>query len=91
MTMPMTRSRGTSPQIDALTGRRSTRGADDRYERLERPCPTCGALGVRIVYGYPSGALRAAARAGQVELGGCTYCSVTHHCPNGHEWEQVVS
>lgn len=69
------------------TVRRTARCVDDRYENLRRPCPTCGQLGVRIVYGYPSRVLFAAARRGQVVLGGCTHRDVTHKCPDGHEWE----
>jgi hypothetical protein len=60
---------------------------DERYDALRRPCPGCGELGVRIVYGYPSGPLVRAAARGKVVLGGCTYRAATHRCPNGHEWE----
>lgn len=60
--------------------------ADDRYERLQRPCPTCGQLGVRIVYGHPSGTLVTAARRGKLIVGGCIHRAATHRCPNGHEW-----
>lgn len=65
----------------------SARGTDARYERLRRPCPTCGQPGLRIVYGYPGGALVRAAARGLVVLGGCTYRAATHRCPEGHEWE----
>ncbi len=65
----------------------SARSADERYRSLQRPCPTCGSPGVRIVYGYPSGPLVRAAARGQVVLGGCTYRAATHRCGNGHEWE----
>lgn len=71
----------------STTGRRTARCGDDRYEQLRRPCPTCGQLGVRIVYGYPSRTLFAAARRGQVVLGGCTHRPATHQCPEGHRWE----
>jgi hypothetical protein len=67
--------------------RRSPRCSDERFDRLCRPCPTCGQLGIRIVYGYPSGPLLVAARRGKVIVGGCTHRSVTHRCPQGHEWE----
>jgi hypothetical protein len=60
---------------------------DERFDRLQSPCPTCGLPGVRIVYGYPTGPLMAAARRGKVIVGGCTYRSATHRCPDGHEWE----
>jgi hypothetical protein len=65
--------------------------ADDRYDRLRRPCPVCGELGARIVYGYPSGPLVRAAARGQLVLGGCTYRAATHRCAGGHEWESVGS
>jgi hypothetical protein len=61
--------------------------ADDRYDQLRRPCPVCGELGLRIVYGYPSGPLVRAAARGKLVLGGCTYRAVTHRCGNAHEWE----
>ena len=61
-------------------------GAGDRFARLQRPCPACGQLGVRIVYGYPSGPLVSAAQQGKVIVGGCTHRPATHRCPSGHEW-----
>lgn len=78
------RQRGRS--VDQASCRTSIEHAPDRYELLRRPCPSCGDLGIRIVYGYPSGPLSAAARRGQVVLGGCTYRDVSHRCPRGHEW-----
>jgi hypothetical protein len=70
------------------SSRRTPRCApDERFDRLQSPCPTCGQPGVRIVYGYPTGPLVAAARRGKVIVGGCTYRSATHRCPIGHEWE----
>jgi hypothetical protein len=65
----------------------SSGSSDDRYAQLRRPCPICGELGLRIVYGYPSGPLVRAAARGQLVLGGCTYRDVTHRCGNAHEWE----
>jgi hypothetical protein len=81
-----------TPSAQRTTTRRSAAGAcatpsDDRYEQLRRPCPVCGQLGLRIVYGYPSGPLVRAAARGQLVLGGCTYRDVTHRCPNAHEFE----
>jgi hypothetical protein len=71
-----------------VRSRRTTRcTTDERFDRLQSPCPTCGQPGVRIVYGYPTGPLTAAARRGKVIVGGCTYRSATHRCPAGHEWE----
>ena len=73
---------------DTSVRRRSTRcSSDERFDALQRPCPTCGQPGIRIVYGYPTGPLLAAARRGKVIVGGCTYRSETHRCPDGHEWE----
>ena len=66
----------------------AARSVDVRYERLQRPCPTCGQAGLRIVYGYPGGALIRAAARGLLVLGGCTYRPATHHCPDGHEWDE---
>lgn len=66
---------------------RAARCAPDRFDRLRRPCPTCGELGVRIVYGYPSRPLQVAARQGKVVLGGCTHRGATHVCSHGHQWE----
>jgi hypothetical protein len=60
--------------------------ADERYDSLRRPCPACGLLGLRIVYGQPSAALVDAARRGKVILGGCTHRIATHRCPYGYEW-----
>lgn len=71
---------------DWTRGRRDPRASADRFGRLQRPCPTCGALGARIVYGYPSDQLLDAAGRGQIVLGGCTYRAATHRCANGHEW-----
>jgi hypothetical protein len=76
--------------------RRSTAGAcattsDDRYDQLRRQCPVCGQLGLRIVYGYPSGPLVRAAARGKLVIGGCTYRAVTHRCPNAHEWESAAA
>ena len=73
--------------IRQCSARGADRGSDARYESLQRPCPTCGEPGVRIVYGYPGGALVRAAARGLVVLGGCTYRAATHRCPHGHEWE----
>lgn len=75
-------ARGTN----AVACRTAVEIAGDRWERLRRPCPTCGELGARIVYGYPNGPLVAAGRRGQVVLGGCTHLSATHRCAQGHEW-----
>ncbi len=70
------------------SSRRTPRcSSDERFDRLQRPCPVCGQPGLRIVYGYPTGPLVTAARRGKVIVGGCTYRSVTHRCPQGHEWE----
>lgn len=60
--------------------------SDERYDALRRPCPACGLLGLRIVYGQPSAALVDAARRGKVILGGCTHRAATHRCPVGYEW-----
>jgi hypothetical protein len=65
----------------------STSSRDARCDQLRRPCPVCGELGLRIVYGYPSGPLVRAAARGKLVLGGCTYRAVTHRCANGHEWD----
>ena len=62
--------------------------SDQRYERLQASCPECGEDAVRIVYGFPSGALIRAAVRGQVVLGGCTHRDATHRCPRGHEFHQ---
>ena len=77
-----------SGDVGAAPARRSARCADDRFERLRRPCPICDVPGARIVYGVPSRALAAAARQGKVILGGCTHSAATHQCPSGHRWEQ---
>lgn len=37
----------------------------------ERNCPECGGRLIWVVYGYPNNALAAAARRGEVALGGC--------------------
>ncbi len=83
----------TSPSGDvgAVPSRRIVRCADDRFDRLRRVCPSCGELGVRIVYGYPTRVLQIAARQGKVILGGCTHRGDTHVCPNGHRWEDGSS
>ena len=60
--------------------------AGDRFTRLQRPCPSCGQAGVRIVYGCASGSLVSAAQQGKVVIGGCTHRPATHRCPSGHEW-----
>jgi hypothetical protein len=61
-------------------------GVDERYDSLRRPCPACGLLGLRIVYGQPSTALVDAAARGKVILGGHTHRAATHRCPYGYEW-----
>lgn len=86
-------SMATTQLQPALTGaRRTNRCADDdRFDDLRRSCPSCGALGVRIVYGYPNRVLSSAARRGKVVLGGCTHRGSTHQCPEGHQWEDLGS
>ncbi|MDP1819158.1 MAG: hypothetical protein Q8K58_04615 [Acidimicrobiales bacterium] len=58
----------------------------ERFNSLRRSCPTCGKLGVRIVYGCASGSLLRAAERGMVVIGGSTHRASTHRCPDGHEW-----
>jgi len=59
---------------------------DARFDNLRRRCPTCGELGLRIVYGYPSDSLLSAAEHSKLILGGCTHSAMTHRCQNGHQW-----
>ena len=77
--------------VDVVSTRRNARCADERFDRLRRTCPTCGELGARIVYGYPTRVLQIAARQGKVVLGGCTHRGATHVCPSGHRWEDTSS
>jgi len=67
-------------------GGRGAQVDDQRFANLRRPCPACGELGVRIVYGYPTGSLISASERGQLLLGGCTHRASTHRCSHGHEW-----
>ena len=61
-----------------------------RSERMSRSrrCPTCGAAGVRIVYGMPGPELFEAADRGEVFLGGCVIGDddPTYACGSGHRW-----
>lgn len=52
-------------------------------------CPTCGALGIPIVYGMPAPDLVDAAERGEVLIGGCVITGEdpTHGCAAGHEWK----
>ncbi len=59
----------------------------DRFDRLRRRCPSCGRLGVRIVYGELRGALEQAAAQGRIVRGGYIHRAATHRCPRAHEWE----
>ncbi len=59
-----------SSDVGVATSRRVVRCADERFDRLRRECPSCGELGARIVYGYPTRVLQIAARQGKVVLGG---------------------
>ncbi len=55
-----------------------------------RTCPTCGAAGVRIVYGMPGSELFEAADRGEVVLGGCVIGDddPAYACTKGHRWGQ---
>jgi hypothetical protein len=61
-----------------------------RIDRRSQRCPTCGAPGVRIVYGYPDVELFESGRRGEVIIGGCVVSGddPTHGCVNGHRWRQ---
>ncbi len=53
-------------------------------------CPTCGALGVLIVYGTPGPDLVDAAERGEVLIGGCVITGddpTPNGCAAGHEWK----
>ena len=52
-------------------------------------CPTCGTVGVPIVYGMPGPELVDAAERGEVFIGGCviTGDDPTHVCAAGHHWK----
>lgn len=80
-----------SRDVGVAPSRRPVRCADERFDRLRRECPSCGELGARIVYGYPTRVLQIAARQGKVILGGCTHRGATHECPTGHRWEDISS
>jgi hypothetical protein len=62
-----------------------------RTDRRSQRCPTCGAPGVRIVYGYPDVALFESGQRGEVIIGGCVVSDddATHGCANGHRWRHV--
>jgi hypothetical protein len=54
-------------------------------------CPTCGARGIPLVYGYPDDGLMEAAERGQVDLGGCVLSDddPTRTCSRGHTWGRL--
>jgi hypothetical protein len=51
-------------------------------------CPECGAAGVPLIFGLPAGEAQAAARHGELALGGCTtpLDPPNRQCPQGHRW-----
>lgn len=55
-----------------------------------RKCPSCGAPGIRIVYGMPGAELFEAADRGEVVLGGCVIGGDDPDlaCPQGHRWRR---
>ena len=58
---------------------------DDLFEDDEprtAPCPSCGGVGIPIVYGLPAGPLIEAADRGEAVIGGCLIheSNPTHEC-----------
>jgi hypothetical protein len=65
---------------------------EERYSDGVTPsCPRCGRRGVPLVFGLPGPAACAAARDGQVLLGGCRASSepLNWQCSRRHRWHDA--
>jgi hypothetical protein len=62
----------------------------NRQIETDHRCPSCGSVGIPILYGLAGSAAAEDARAGANALGGCsiTSDSPTWECPAcGHRWD----
>ncbi|GIE81661.1 hypothetical protein Aph02nite_76110 [Actinoplanes philippinensis] len=58
---------------------------------MSSSCPECGAPGVPLIFGLPVAEAQAAARHGELALGGCTMPvrPPNWQCPRGHRWRDA--
>jgi hypothetical protein len=58
---------------------------------MSNSCPECGTAGVPLLFGLPAPAAHAAARDGDLALGGCLMPEQPPNwqCPRGHRWRDA--
>ncbi|MEU4620179.1 hypothetical protein AB0G04_09405 [Actinoplanes sp. NPDC023801] len=58
---------------------------------MTNSCPECGTTGVPLLFGLPVPEAHAAARDGDLALGGCVMPErpPNRQCPRGHRWHDA--